>query len=302
MNDILAWGLEVVRAVQTIANPTLTLAMKAVTYLGSEYFYIIMLPIIFWTVDRRKGARLALVFLVSAFVNAWLKDLWAQPRPFAFDAALGMMAEPTYGLPSAHAQGTLVFWGLVATLFKRPWGIAAAVILPLIVGFSRVYLGVHFPTDVFVGWGLGLLFVTGDALLGDRLEKVLSILSTRWRLIIIAVLAFFMNALYRGDVSLAGAFLGAGFGFVWASESARFSEGGGAGMRALRIFLGLAVTVLVYGLPKLVAPKAGEVFYDLVRFMTMGFVGLWVSYGAPWVFLRLRLAERPEEEGKAIDG
>jgi hypothetical protein len=291
MNDVLAWGMEVIRTTQGLASPALTVVMKGISFLGSEYFYLIMLPVIFWTVDRRRGARLALVFLASAFVNLWLKDLFGQPRPYEFDAAVGMAMESSHGLPSGHAQGTLVFWGMIAVLFPKPWGLVAAIVVPLLVGFSRIYLGVHFPTDVLAGWGIGLLFLGGDALLGDRLVALLPKLGTRWRLIIVAMLAFGMNVLYRADVTMAGTFLGAGFGFVGTSVGARFSARGNLVKRGARVLVGLAITGAVYILPKLVAPGEGEAFYDLVRFVRYALVGAWVAFGAPWLFLKVKLAD-----------
>jgi hypothetical protein len=290
MDAVHAWGLDLIRMVQTVASPMFTAIMKAVSAMGSEAFYLPALAFIYWCVDRKRGARLALVFLASAFVNAWFKDLFGQPRPYLFDVSVGLANETTFSFPSGHAQGSIVFWGLAAVLFPKPWGLVTAVIFPLLIGFSRVYLGVHFPTDVLAGWGIGALFLVGNALVGDRLEAVLPRLGSRWRLIIIAILAFIMNALYRGDVSLAGAFIGAGFGFVWAAERAAFSAGGRFWPRAGRYAAGLALTVAIYILPKIVAPSEGEALYALVRFFRYAVLGAWISLGAPWLFMRLRLA------------
>ena len=99
-----------------------------------------------------------------------------------------------------------------------------------------------------------------------------------------------MNAVFRGDVTIAGAFLGAGFGFVWADEHVVFSPKGSAIKRAERVLLGLAVMALIYILPKFVAPAEGEALYNLVRFLRYALVGGWIALGAPWLFLRLKLA------------
>jgi len=155
MQAILNWGVEVIRAIQTIASPGLTSAMKVLTFGGSEYFYLLFLPILFWCVDERFGARLGLVVLMSTFVNGWLKVSFAQPRPYNLDPTVGLSRETSFGLPSGHAQGTSTLWGMVAPRVRRPWGLVLALAVPLVVSFTRLYLGVHFPTDVFLGLALG---------------------------------------------------------------------------------------------------------------------------------------------------
>lgn len=295
MNGILAWGIDVIRAVQGLESPWFTALMKGVTFLGSEGFFLLALPFIYWNVDRKRGARLALVFLISAFLNLWLKELWGQPRPFEFDAALALAKETGHGLPSGHSQASLVFWGLAAVFFRRPLGLVLALIMPLLVGFSRVYLGVHFPTDVFAGWGIGLLIVGADLLAADRFDRLLAFLGGRWRLIFFAIVALVMNALYRPDVSLSGAFLGAGMGFAWSEDKARFSVRGSLWQKLLRLLLGLSLTVIVYLGLKYIAPAPDAELYNLARFLRYGFVGFVVAFIAPWTFLKLKLAEAAED-------
>ncbi len=292
MDSMLAWGLDIVRLTQRAATPALTFLMKGFTALGSEWFYFAILPLVYWCVDRRRGARLGLVFFVSSFLNLWLKDLCAQPRPYELDPKLGMAHEASYGLPSGHAQGTTVFWGLVARDIARPWGVLLAVFLPLVVGVSRVYLGVHFPTDVFAGWALGLVILAADAVLGERAERGLARLDLRVKAGLVAAIAFAMNALDMRDTSVSGAFFGVGLGFVFAPRLAAFSAKGQLAQRLLRYILGLAVAACLYVGLKAVFPGAGSELYALFRFVRYGALGAWVSLGAPWVFLRLGLAER----------
>ncbi len=290
MNGILSWGLDVIRAVQGIGSPWLTELMKGITFFGSEGFFFIALPLVYWAVDRKRGERLALVFLFSVFVNLWLKNLLGQPRPFEFAPALALVKEVGHGLPSGHSQASVVFWGLIATVIARPWGLVLAVAMPLLVGFSRVYLGAHFPTDVLGGWAVGLLFVLADRLVADRFDKLLAFLGGRWRFISLAFVALIMNAFYRSDVAMSGAFLGAGLGFAWTDDKAAFSVAGGFVTRAGRVILGLALAVIVYFLLKLISPDPSAELYALARFIRFGMVGFTVAFIAPWVFLKTKLA------------
>ncbi len=297
MEGVLLWGVDVVRAIQTISSPGLTSVMKILTLAGSEYFYLLFLPILFWCVDERFGARFGLVFLFSSFVNSWTKVLFAQPRPYDLDPAVGLSRETSYGLPSGHAQGTSTFWGLLAPRFRKPWGLLLAIFVPLLVSFTRLYLGVHFPTDIIAGLALGWVFALAGLLLGDTVAKLMSTWHLRIKIIVAATIAIVMNALNMHDTSLSGVFFGTAVGAAFLFEKLRFDASSGSfGQKAARLALGLAGILVIYFGVKLVAPKADEDLYALFRFIRYGLVGAWVSLGAPWTFLRLKLAgSRPAE-------
>ncbi len=300
MNGLLDWGLGVVSSVQTFQSPALTAAMKAVTFFGSEYAYLLMLPLVYWCVDERKGFRLGVAFLFSAWLNAFLKLAWKQPRPYDFDPSVGLARETSFGFPSMHAQGPVTFWGVVGSWLRRPYGLLLAVFVPLIVGFSRVYLGVHFPTDVLAGWGFGLVVLALYFAFGSLIEAVFAAAHARVRLIAVAAVALAMNALHPQDVALAGAFLGMGFGYILMRLKFPFSAalgGGGrparAAARMLRLIPGLAVAGALYIGLKAIFPGEASSYYRLFRFLRYGALGFWVAAGAPWLFLKLKLAGAP---------
>ena len=297
MEEVLAWGVDVVRAVQTVSSPGLTAAMRVLTLAGSEYFYMIFLPILFWCVDERFGARFGVVFLLSSFVNGWLKVAFAQPRPYNLDPSVGLSSETSYGLPSGHAQGSSTFWGLLAPRLRRPWGLALAILVPLLISFTRLYLGVHFPTDIFLGLALGWGFAIAGLLLGDRVERLLASWDVRVNVILAAALALAMNALNMRDTNLSGVFFGTAVGAAFLFGKLRFdASSGGPAQKAARFGLGLAGMAVIYFGVKLAAPKDGESLYALFRFVRYGLIGAWVSFGAPWTFLKLGMAgSRPEE-------
>lgn len=291
MQAILDWGVGVVRSFQALASPALTGAMKGITFLGTEWFFLAALPLIYWCVDRRRGIRLSILSFFSAFLNSWLKLAFAQPRPYDLDPSVGMAAEPTFGLPSGHAQSTAVFWGVLAPVFRRPWGLVLGILAPLIIGLSRIYLGVHFPTDVLAGWLLGGLIVLGDALYGDKAQEALEKSPARWIILGAALIALGMNFLNRDDTSSSGVFLGTVAGFVFADRRVQFRIPARLGRRLLCYLMGMAVTGILYFGLKALFPGKGSDYYDLLRFVRYGALGLWVSLGAPWVFVRLGLME-----------
>ncbi|MEJ2556298.1 MAG: phospholipid phosphatase, partial [Anaerolineae bacterium] len=85
MEGIWRWGVAVIIAIQAIHTPMMDAFFNIVTSLGSEEFYLLLLPLLYWCIDKRLAQRLAYLFLFSAYSNAGLKDFFQHPRPFEYD-------------------------------------------------------------------------------------------------------------------------------------------------------------------------------------------------------------------------
>ncbi len=166
--------METVYLIQSVATPWLDTLLTWVAELGSEQAYVALIVITYLGVDARAGRTLGITLLLSFMVNQYAKGLFDTPRPFeldptvvrtqrALDGALGA------GFPSGHAQSSFTFWGLAALLVRRVWFTVLAVVVIGVVAFSRLYLGVHVPADVWGGLAIGLVIVAG-ALLWVRSE------------------------------------------------------------------------------------------------------------------------------------
>lgn len=299
MDGIYSWGIAVIQGVQKFETPVLTGIMRGITTGGSEYAYLALLPLVYWCVDERRGFRLALGLIFSAWINAFVKITLKQPRPYQLVPSVGRVTENSYGIPSGHAQISTTFWGMVALGVRRPWAVAVAILAPLVIGFSRIYLGAHFPTDVFAGWILGALLVGLYGLVWPRLEGLLRLINVRFIVLIVALGAYGMNALNPHDTTMGGLFLGMALGYLAMDRRFPFTAKKGAdGNRALlghlvlRYLVGMAGTVLVYGLLKWWFPSEGKSWFAFFHFLRYALVGFWVTAGAPWVFLKVRLAAR----------
>jgi hypothetical protein len=215
---------------------------------------------------------------------------------------VGLAFEPSYGLPSAHSQLSLVFLLPVSFWLGKRTGrpllcIALGSFLALITGFTRLYLGVHFPTDVLAGWLIGGLTLGLYALAGPRIEKALNAGGSRIAMISCAVIALLMNAL-GPDVRLGALFLGFSIGYCLMRLHFPFSARAGAEGKtafaalAPRCIVGILGTVIIsLGLNTLGYTTDGlpRDYHRLVRFIHYGLLGLWPTAAAPWLFLHLRL-------------
>jgi len=290
MGDVLlTWGAGVVLWLQSFSSGPLDAFFKAVTFLGEEQFYLVLLPLIFWCLDKGAGARLAFLFLFSAYANSGLKDIFRTPRPFQFDSRVRRIGESTgYGFPSGHAQGTGVVWGYLATRWRKGWAWALGIVLPLLVALSRVYLGVHFPHDVLGGLLAAVALVAIYNWFLPAAEAWVGGLRLGARLALAAAVPLVLLLIHptEGAATPLGSLLGMGVGFTLEGEFVRFSVDGPWWRRALRFLLGLAVTFALYlGLKGIFPPGL------LFRLLRYGLIGLWAGFLAPWLFVKTALAE-----------
>jgi membrane-associated phospholipid phosphatase len=306
MEAVLEWGLDFVWQIQNHASGGLTISMRVITNIGSAAAYMALIPFVYWCLDEKKGLRLAVVLLISAWLNLALKFLLDQPRPYFtdYDPSVGMVKEIMGGFPSGHAQHSLVVWMIIAS-----WGIVPrlsraahfciAALLCLLIGFSRIYLGVHFPTDILGGWLIGGLLLLVYFMAGDRIETFFETHSPRTGLIAAAVLAFAMN-LYRPSEYMlipGGMILGLGLGCFLCQRYIDFNAAVNNRNRAekrlvllVRYALGITAMVLLYAATgKAINGLRNSGNYDLYVFTRYFLAALWLSAGAPWVFRKLRL-------------
>ncbi len=304
--------------------PGLTALMRAASFLGSEEFYLFIMPALYWCVDAGLGARTAVMLIFSNSLSNWLKLSLVQPRPYWVDARVAMLAtETSYGQPSGHTLNAVNVWGLLAARVGRRWAWLAAGGLMVLIALSRVYLGVHFPSNLLGGWLIGGLslwaFLRWEARatawlgrlgLGGQLALAglisLGYLTGSWALLTVfpapAELPAWAAAAARAGqtdfgprnpealINLAGMLAGLGAGLALMTRHARFEAGGPPLQRGLRFILGVAgVAGLFFGL-RLVLPQSADWIGYAGRYFRYGAVVFWALYLAPLLFLKLGLA------------
>lgn len=153
-----------------LRQPWLDTLMAAATWLGSMFVLLPAALVLAWR-HWQRSERATAAFLALALGGAWLlahagKLLADRPRPDLLPALVSMPADPSF--PSAHALQVSAFalaWLLRPGLHPGAMAIGAAALAILVVGLSRLYLQVHFPSDVAVGLAMGATWVTGLRLL-----------------------------------------------------------------------------------------------------------------------------------------
>lgn len=290
MDALLDWGIDVVLWFQQ-ASPELDGLFKFFTFLGDEEFFLILLPFVYWSINRALGVRLVIITLFSSLVNATAKNIGGQPRPFGYDdRVVALVDAGGHGLPSGHTQSSVVIWGFLAMQARRTWFWVVAILLMIGTGLSRMYLGVHFPTDVVGGALLGIVLLLLWSAYGRRAERWFCSLPIPRQLALTAAVPLLVMAIMPSeDVVTAGStFLGMGTGIILERRYLHFSADGSPVARVSRFLLGGLILVgLWLGLRTLFSGLDPELILRLVRYML---VGLWGAFGAPWLFLKLGLA------------
>ncbi|MBE2997392.1 phosphatase PAP2 family protein [Nocardiopsis sp. HNM0947] len=323
------WGAEA-DAIQWLQRlgEWLSYPLLAVTELGSETVVIAVLALVFWSVHAGVGARLFVLVIASGVVNAFLKTLLYGSRPYWHSGlVVGYATEATFGLPSGHAQGSTVLYGYLGIRSGRRAWFWGAVGLIAVICFSRIYLGVHFFSDVVVGVLLGVailwaffrwerpvlrwwrsLALRTAALYALAASLVPCAVAALWALAVrgpwSAPQTDVIGRLPQDPVGdsltglflVAGAFFGGAVGLTLLADRGWYSARGTLVQRAARFVLGISVVLVVQIVADLFLRELSGLAEAVPTYLLYAAIAFWATFAAPRMFLDGGLAQRPEPE------
>jgi undecaprenyl-diphosphatase len=177
--DADAFDVAVAHHIHAAAAPALDVVMLAATYAGSTW---VIAPAVTTTMAyawRRDHLRLAVIlgagWVVAELLNATLKLMFERPRPDLFRA---IPSPHSHSFPSGHAMRSIAIYGAIAAVLcaihpRLTRGVVLTVaLLVLAIGLSRVYLGVHWPSDVVAGYAFGAISLAVTVHLTHRAERL----------------------------------------------------------------------------------------------------------------------------------
>jgi undecaprenyl-diphosphatase len=161
-----ALDTSILLAIRRLHTTLLDQAMMGITFIGDpSVLLVICLGMGIWLLKQQRRAT-AMTLLIAAIgaigLNVWLKHLFSRARPALWNHIVDV---GNYSFPSGHAMVSLVIYGLIgyilATQFPQHQKLITSftTILIAAIGFSRLYLGVHWPTDVLAGYAAGLVWL-----------------------------------------------------------------------------------------------------------------------------------------------
>ena len=279
--------MEIIKFIQSFHSPFLDGFFQTATMLGEEYFYIVMLALVFWCIDKRYGYKLSFAFLLSGVINGVVKSIFNAPRPIGAEGIRSLRVETATGtsFPSGHTQNTTSFFFSLMKQLRRVWAYAVGSVLILLVAVSRLYLGVHWPADVLGGIAIGIITV----LLADFAFEFAERKKLRWMhllLLIPVMAAVFIWSDSADLVKTAGTFSAFLIGFSIETKWIQFDTKASFAKQAVKFVMGMAVVLALKEGLKMLFPEAPA--FDFLRYLILG---LWITVGAPLVFNIFRLSE-----------
>jgi undecaprenyl-diphosphatase len=216
---------------ESIRNPVLDVLMLIFTEFGNELLFIAAGLIMFWCINKQQGYFVLLTGFFGVYINQFLKITCRVPRPWVLDPDFTIVeaareAATGYSFPSGHTQTAVGCYGALAVCRKEKWVRIAAVILALLIPFTRMYLGVHTPLDVGVSILVALVLIFALWPLFERLGTRRSLMYPLMTILTLMGIAFMLYVTlypfpsdidpdnYRHAVENAYKFLGCALG-MW---------------------------------------------------------------------------------------
>ena len=324
MDGILNSGIPIILWFQSLGDWLLA-PMKFFSFLGTEDFYLLILPVVYWGVDAQLGLRLGVMTTLTSGVNTIFKFAFHSPRPYWVNTEVqALAAETSFGAPSGHAQNALTLWGVWGAYARKVWVWVVVVFVILGISLSRTYLAVHFPFDTLMGWVIGIvLLVTFNRLwepvsawakkqgmakqIGAAFiaSMVMLLLGAGVKMLLggwTVPVAWEQNAARAGGelidpLSLSGlvtssaTLFGLLAGVAWITPQGGYRVATQISKRIQQYLVGVVGVALLYLGLKLIFPSGDDSIAYTFRFLRYTLVGFWVAGLAPYIFIKLGLTE-----------
>jgi glycerophosphoryl diester phosphodiesterase len=276
-------------------SDVLTPVFKGFSALGYGGFLLLFVPTGYWIFSKNIFARMGLWLLLSALLNAYLKDLFQDPRPdpvFQLDTHVGQ----SYGFPSGHAQIAIVVWFWLAWEARKTWIWIVSSILVAGICFSRLYLGVHDVEDVLGGIGIGIISLIVFIFLTSKRFDWWHNLNFFWQILAIVIIEAFFFLTWPG--SLPTVMIGYGIFLIG------FWMGVGIERKVLffqkhsdwrRVIASATIGLIVFIALRKGFQAAGALLENgktAVALIQAFVSGVYLAALAPWIFQRLKLADK----------
>jgi len=274
-------------------------------YLGSEMGYMLVLPVIYWSIDKKTGRRLFIISMIGNIVSTFIKTYLKRPRPFHVSPNTMNPIQQTseFGFPSGHTIFATIFGLTIFRMVDRRSIKFLLLVFILLMGISRMVHGMHFLQDVVAGWLIGVCLVVLYFTFEQPIIKAWDNLNLPVKIALLTGLCagFYTCTLLFSEtyqvckdlLASFGALTGGVIGILLEETHIKFTNPGKIKHRIYRSIVGLIAMFIVVFL--LEAAFYGIVHNNqnhwvlllyLIRYML---VGLWIIAGIPFLFIKFNL-------------
>lgn len=306
----MGFQLDILMYLQSIRNELLTSIFTFFTICTEVPVITVLTGILYWCINKKAGQRTLFALCGSLNINAGVKNFVKMPRPIGTEGLESLRVETAtgYSFPSGHTQTATTFWTSMMYLFRKAWIYIVGILMILGAGISRLYLGVHWPMDVIVGWVFGIALSILFIKLFDYIDD-----SKNYYILVGLILIFGICTYFIGGEDLYkmfGLYTGFALGYMVEDTYINFStenesrrknifaktpsRNEGLGKKILRFIVGIISLLVVYLLlnymeDTLIVGKTEEII-NIIKYLKYTFVVFWGMAGAPALFKLFRLA------------
>lgn len=302
--------LDILMYLQSIRNELLTGIFTFFTICTEVPVITVLTGVIYWCINKKAGQRTIFALCGSLNINAGVKNYVKMPRPIGTDGLQSLRIETAtgYSFPSGHTQTSTTFWTSMMYLFRKSWIYIIGILMIIGAGISRLYLGVHWPMDVIVAWGFGIVLSVIFIKLFDYIDD-----SKNYYILVVLMLIFGVCTYFIGGEDLYkmfGLYTGFALGYMVEDTFINFSTENetrrknifaknpskkeGLGKKILRFVVGIISLLAVYLLlnyvqDTLIVNKTEEII-NIIKYFKYTIVVFWGVAGAPALFKLFKLA------------
>lgn len=301
--------MDALRVIAEWRTPFLDQLFLILTKLGEEAIVIVAVALLYWCISKKMAYGLGFAYFFSGLAVNTLKITCRIDRPWILDPAFQVVEgakghATSYSFPSGHTQSATALYGTLGLKVKTGWLKALFLLCIPIVGFSRMYLGVHTLADVIVSFLVTGSFVVLFTLLCSKLEPSINFFAVAGSVLAVCGAAALVYAIhlngngviaydYASDISkMVGASLGFAIGCILEHKFVNFDPRScKLWQQAVKLIVGIGVTLgLKSGLKPVFALIDSEsLVFDALRY---GVLILWVVVLWPAIFTKIFKASK----------
>lgn len=270
--------------------PNLEFFFRYITEFGSTLIYMGIFFTLFWAIDKNLAKKLIFIYISSNFINYYAKSIIGNSRPDQTEWIL--ISASHLSTPSGHAMSSMVVWGYLGVKLRNILSLILSIIIIILVGLSRMYLGVHWFGDILTGWLFGLIIISGASLFEqfkieqDKIFKIYLLIAFFG--FIALIFTEFINIANYNFGTVGGQFIGVGIGLALEHKYISFQtniEENKTWKIIVRIFIGILLVSILFLALYLIIDS--DIFWQVsLHYIIVYIVGIFIW---PFIFQRINL-------------
>lgn len=281
------WEVDLIEWVQSSMGSAGAFLSKLFSFIGGETFSLLLLIVMLFCYKKEAGKRVARTVLTASMWFPMIKNIVLRVRPYiaAAETVNGQPAEGRikvlsvvepdadmwssplqgYSFPSGHGATAVSLFGSIGRELRKRWMWILVIGMPLLIGLSRIAVGVHYPTDVLAGWAVGLCAIGFNVLLEKFVKKEWA----RYAILLVLTVPGIFWCTSRDYFTALGLLIAAAIAFPYEEKHVKFQDTRNAWAMVLRTAGAFAIYFALNTVLKMPFSKewldSGELLPNLVR-------------------------------------